>query len=543
MKNLSVIALVGAMFMATGCAKDDANGGKADISTKIEDANFRKYCISNFDLNKDGKISKDEAAMVETINVVSDRSIYSIKGVETFPNLKNLSVENQKLESVDISSLNLSYFSFKGCTNLKSINLNGNTASIGNCAFDGCTNLRDVVIPESVTVIGYRAFFECVNIKNIRIPDNVKKIEGSAFYGCTGLTAIAIPDSTTSLGDYVFADCTNLSDIALGNGIYNIGHSAFAGCSGLTDITIPSSVVNIEGAAFSECSFTNVEIPEGVKSIGSGVFAHCNKLTSVTIPASVTSIIGGLFVGCSNIIDIYCPDFAKWCEIEFSSSTLNNRVNLYLNGQLVAGDTVIPNGVTKIGDFAFSDYRALTSVTVPDSVTSIGRFAFGNCSALTSVTVGSGVEEIGNSAFDGCSNLSGVFIGDVAKWCAVKFGNVTSNPLCYAGKLYLNSELVTDLVIPDSVTSIGGYTFYNCSALTSVTIGSGVEKIGTETFGNSRNLTNIYCKPTTPPTLGLNVFYNISTSAKIYVPRASVNSYKYASGWSSYALKITGYDF
>ncbi len=259
MKNLSVIALVGAMFMATGCAKDDANGGKADISAKIEDANFRKYCISNFDSNKDGKISEDEAAMVETINVGSAYNVYSIKGIEIFPNLKNLVLENQKFESVDINKFNFEYFSFKGCTNLKSINLNGNTTSIGSCAFDGCTNLSDVVIPETVTVIGYRAFSECINIKDIRIPDNVKMIEGSAFYGCTGLTAIAIPDSTTSLGDYVFADCINLSDITLGNGVSNIGHSAFAGCSSLTDITIPSSVVNIEGAAFSGCgNLTNI---------------------------------------------------------------------------------------------------------------------------------------------------------------------------------------------------------------------------------------------------------------------------------------------
>ena len=104
------------------------------------------------------------------------------------------------------------------------------------------------------------------------------------------------------------------------------------------------------------------------------------------------------------------------------------------------------------------------------SVTSIGSDAFQNCSGLTSVTIPNSVTSIGISAFSSCSGLTSVHISDIAAWCNIGFVSNTSNPLCYAHHLYMNGEEVKDLVIPNSVTSIGNYAFCNCSGLTSVTI-------------------------------------------------------------------------
>ena len=111
-------------------------------------------------------------------------------------------------------------------------------------------------------------------------------------------------------------------------------------------------------------------------------------------------------------------------------------------------------------------------------MTSIGDEAFRGCSGLTSVTIGSGVESIGGRAFEYCSGLTSVHISDIAAWCKIDFDDFNSNPLSYAHHLYLNGEEVKDLVIPNSVTSIGDYAFYRCSALTSVTIGNSVTSIG-----------------------------------------------------------------
>ena len=142
----------------------------------------------------------------------------------------------------------------------------------------------------------------------------------------------------------------------------------------------------------------------------------------------------------------------------------------------------IPNSVTSIGNEAFWGCRGLTSVTIPNSVTSIGGRAFQGCSGLTSIEIPNSVTSIGNYAFYGCSGLKEVHINDLSAWCNISFGGSDANPLNYAENLYFNDELVTDLVIPNSVTSIGNYAFYECKGLTSVTIPNSVTSIGEYAF-------------------------------------------------------------
>lgn len=97
-------------------------------------------------------------------------------------------------------------------------------------------------------------------------------------------------------------------------------------------------------------------------------------------------------------------------------------------------------------------------------------------------------------AFSGCSGLTGVYITDIEKWCKISFENDKSNPLYYAHNLYLYNKLVTDFVIPDSITSIGAYAFAYCSGITNITIPDGVTSIGYRAFYNCSGLTKIYYK-------------------------------------------------
>ena len=337
-----------------------------------------------------------------------------------------------------------------------------------------------IIIPDKVTTIGYEAFSYCTSMTDITLPESLTTIDDLAFCFCAKLTSITIPDNVTTLGKSVFGGWSHME--------------SFYGKYATSDHRC--LIVDGRLAAFAPEGLIEFSIPNEVTTIGDNVFFGCKNLTRITIPHGVETIAFQAFRECSGITEISIPEsvttigggaFASCSSLtSFSGKYVSSDQRcLVMDGKLVAfapsGLTAytIPHGVTMIGQSAFADCRNLTSIAIPKSVTTIGEFAFDSCSSLTSIT------------------------------------------------------------IPDGVTTIGKYAFLFCSSLTSITIPDRVTTIGEEAFSSCSNLTKIYCKATTPPTLGSNAFdYTI-----IYVPQASVEAYKSADGWSEYANRIEGYDF
>ena len=211
------------------------------------------------------------------------------------------------------------------------------------------------------------------------------------------------------------------------------------------------------------------------------------------------------------------------------------------------GTIEFEDAIITIGSYAFYGCAILTSVTIPDSVTSIGSYAFQNCSGLTSATICDSVETIGNSAFYGCSSLTSVTIPDsvtsigdgvFAGCTGLTSVTIPDSVTSIGDSAFNNCIRLTSITIPNSVTSISNYAFSNCSGLTSVTIPNSVTSISYWAFSNCTGLTSITVEATTPPTLGSGAFNN-TNNCPIYVPAASVETYKAAtSGWSSYASRI-----
>ncbi len=152
---------------------------------------------------------------------------------------------------------------------------------------------------------------------------------------------------------------------------------------------------------------------------------------------------------------------------------------------------IIENGVTSIGDNAFTSCYNLTSVTIPNSVTSIGSSAFQNCSNLTFLSIGNSVTSIEKGAFNGCSDLKSVNITNLKSWCEISFEDRYANPLGYAKHLYLNEKEVEELVIPNGITEIGDYAFWGCEGLTKVIIPNSVTSIGRGAFNDCSGLTSV----------------------------------------------------
>ena len=157
-------------------------------------------------------------------------------------------------------------------------------------------------------------------------------------------------------------------------------------------------------------------------------------------------------------------------------------------------------------------------VAIPKTVTSIGREAFLNCGSITAIHIPDSIKSIGKDAFNECRGIKDVYITDLAKWCAVKLEGFNSNPMYYSKSFRLNGELITDLVIPDGVKSIGDHAFNYCDSLKTVVIPRGARSIGTFAFDRCQNLISIEI-PDTVTTIESYAFDSCHSLKSIVIPR------------------------
>ena len=486
--------------------------------TKIEDSAFQ------------GCTNLTNATIPDSVTDIGSRIFEECKSLisVTIPN---------SVSSIDESD-------FLGCNSLKEFIVQDNNESFS--AIDGVlfnkdktTLIRypaaksntDYTIPDSVTYIECDAFRLCENLTCITIPNSVTEIGGEAFLGCTNLICATIPDSVTDIGYDIFECCRSLISVTIPNNVTSIEYFAFPRHNSLKEFIVHDDNENfstIDGVLFNKDKTSLIRyptkkgdtyiIPNSVTSIESHAFDMCS-LDSITIPNSVTDIWEKAFNDCfllcelhnnspvpqaisNSVFRLHRPGYCRLYVPEGSYDAYKNakgwsdfiriidpyiiRITIHVEteGTLILPELTVESDNSKIveltitGNLNDKDIEKIRNMAIytysnnPIELdlsdanivnNTIEGYAFMDCKSLTNITIPDSVTSIEYGAFKGCTSLTKITIPDCVTYIGVS--------------AFSGCKSLASITIPNSVTSIERWAFEECESLTEITIPNNVTLI------------------------------------------------------------------
>ncbi|WP_295090691.1 leucine-rich repeat protein [Ruminococcus sp.] len=426
---------------------------------------------------------------------------------------------------------------FDGCSSLKQIIYDP----------DNPLPKGKLVMPSAIKELGKSAFRNCSSFTEIVIPKTITEINNCTFEGCSGITDICVPGVVKTIHSDAFKSCDSLKNIVIEEGVIAIDDYVFSRCPAIESITFPFAAWNDDeleewrNSSFSVTDFFadrfedeayydaacihgwDWSVPKSLKTINitggtriqKGAFAGLSSVETINLPNSITIIGESAFLGCSSLKKLK-----------------------------------LPNKLDYIGPYAFKNCSSLGNLTIPSEVTTIKHNVFENCISMTEVKLGKNVKTIGEAAFSGCTSLRNAIIegceDGIGKQLFRDCTALESITLSYAGFNYKdaessslsNAELaklfneksnelfykaegrdeyipktlksitilggtripnhafsgfsqVDNIVIPDSITTIGNSAFKNAAAIKQNPMNDNITTIGENAFENCTGITDI----------------------------------------------------
>ncbi len=409
-------------------------------------------------------------------------------------------------------------------------------------AFAGAKGFAEIILPEGVEKIGERAFAES-SIEQILIPDGVTDIGTGAFYNCVDLVSADVSDGVTEIADYLFWRCLKLEQVDIPAGVTRIGEHAFSACIALPEIEIPDGVTEIGEYAFSECAaLTQVTVPGSVKSIGQMAFYSCLDLETVVLKDGVESIDNNAFFYCPYLTRVEIP--ASVTSIGMSAFGDCDELMIYgetgsyaqtyamehgipfISEAEAAYEYVVVNGGAKVTGYTGSDVNVVIPETLGGYPVAELERTFDSNRTLETVVLPSTLKTLGGYTFWGCESLR-----------SVTFNSEITEIGEYA---FFQCRVLADFMLPTSVKKIGTAAFSGCHALTKLPFGGHVETIGARAFEEGWGFVSLDI-PDGVKIIGTSAFADGQYMKKVVIPASVTSIGANAFSGSIYGLEIYGY--
>lgn len=442
---------------------------------------------------------------------------------------------------------------FRNCTSLKNIHLPNKLSFIYDYVFYNCKALDSIAFPVSLTAIGYEAFSYSSSLKSVVLPTNLTSIAELAFRECTGLEKAILPANLQTVNNYVFYNCTSLKTLKLSDKLQTIGYQSFYNCASLQKLKIPNTLQTIGSNAFQYCSkLDTLILPPTVIRIDSYAFSNCSSLRVANLPSNLTVLSEGLFSNCSSLDSIIIP---------IGLTQIGH--NAFRECNSLKGQLVLPEFLTYLGSQAFYNCGYSTCKALPATPPTLyNTSSLGN---LRVVFVPKNSEAAYKSAWSGYMIIGGdtltsvnvdltsagtlgdeilkkvSYLKDVHKLTVSGPMNTTdmaviqqSMPSLVSLNLkhaqlvqipdnqFNGKELLLEVILPDSLETIGNQAFRGCINLTTIRIPEKVKSLSNYTFYSCSNLVSIdFTEGLT--SIGYECFYNCYSLEKLVLPQSLVN--------------------